>query len=170
MSKYTIIGRQKNGTTIDGYILRDNATGAILPFPKNQVYKLALNKMISDVTAQVYQGRVTMKGTKYRISELPCYDVHGNKISKGNEQYVSKPKVIINGKCTDGKNVTGYRVAVVVDGIIQRQSVLNREKVMELARNGMISNARYQTSNGIGILRGVDCKLANLPNVEYEMA
>ena len=166
MDKFTIIGRQRNGTTIDGYILRDNETGEVRPYPKRTVYEYAFRKLISDVIVQEYKGKITMKGTKYKISELPCYDEFGNRINKQDTNENLKPKVILNGKCTDGKNIVAYRVAMVIGGVVTNQKLISRAKVMELAKSGAISNARYQQSNGVGILRGVDCKLANLPNVE----
>ena len=166
MSRYTIIGRQRNGTVILGYILKDEQTGNIGVFPKETVYRLAMNKQINDVITQEYNGKITMKGTKYRISDLPNYDVNGNLIAKEQRNEENKPYLILNGKCIDGKNIVAYRMAMIEGGRVVKEVIVDRRKVMEYAQRGIIANARYQKSNGADILRGVDCKLSSLPIVQ----
>lgn len=170
MGKYTIIGRQRNGTIISGYILRENATGRIGAFPKETVYRLAIDKQINDVITQEYNGRITMKGTKYKISDLPNYDENGKIIPREQKSEMNAPKMIINGKVVDGKNVVAYRVARVVNGVVTHQTILDRDSVIKYAKSGAIANVRYQKSNGADILRGVDCNLAKLPIIEKSYA
>lgn len=165
MCKYTILGRQRNGTVVVGYVVKDEETNRIGIFSKEDVYRLALAKQINDVVTQNYNGKITMKGTKYRISDLPNYDMDGNIIHSDRQVTESKPQLYLNGKYVDGKNITAYRVAMVENGRVVKEATICRDKVMEFAQRGMIANARHQKSNGIDILRGVGCKLSALPSL-----
>ena len=163
---YTIIGRIKEGTVVVGYVLRDNASGETSFFERNAVYKMAMNKEISDVTVQIYNNKVNMKGTKCAISSLPCYDRNGNLIEKANDSKEPKQYMFLNGRVMDGKSVIAYRIAVVENGKIVKQGIFDRKRVFDIARTGVITNVRYQQCNGVGILRGLNCKLSNLPVVK----
>lgn len=167
MSKYRIIGRQRFGTNVLKYILNEIGTSNIISIEKEKVYALAFNKQIADVIIQNYNGKINMKGVGYKISDLPCYDEEGNKIRHDNDKN-TKPLVKITGKCADGKSIKAYRISVIDCGRVINERIIPREKVMDLAKNGMISNVRYQRSNGTDILRGVDCKLSELPSLSYQ--
>ena len=169
MIRYSLLGRQREGTSIIGYILNDNVNNQIVTVTKNKAYELAFNKMIKDVTIQYYNGKIIMKGIGFKVSELPDYDLKGNLIVKNEPVVRETKKVLLTGKYFDGKNIAGYKITVVLGNTILQEYMASREKVMELAAKGLITNARYQKSNGVGILRGVDCKLSQLPLIEVAM-
>lgn len=158
---FTIIGRQTNGTKVDGYILRDLSTNRLVIKSKEEVYELAKNKQIEDVITQEYKGRVILKGTKSKISQLPNYDANGNRVH--NEDCVNKQIVIANGRVMDGKNIVAYKLALIERNMIKKEVMVSRDEMIDLASRGAITNVRHQKSNGEDILRGIGCKLSELP-------
>lgn len=165
MGEYTLVGRQTSGTNVIGYIVMENRSGCVMPMRKEIVYKLALNKQISDVVAQNYKGKITMKGVKYKISELPVYDSNGNIIQDSEPQ--ENKKIYIVYKVVNGKNTLAYGIEIRVGNRTVNSAVLSRDTIIKLAKQGAIENARYQSSNGKDILRGVRCNIAELPSVAH---
>lgn len=163
MNELRIIGRQTNGTHVLGYILQERISGVIKPASKETTYKLALEKHIENVVAQVYNGKISMKGVNFKVSSLPNYDQNGNLIRNNSENTEQTRKLYLTGRKVDGNTTLGYNVALVVNGKIVRETYLSRQEVMECAQSGMIANARHQKSNGKDILRGVDCNINKLP-------
>lgn len=161
-ARYIVIGRYTEGVSILGYMVQDLATGEKAVLNRKNVEMLALNKNIENVTAQVYNGKVIMKGSNCKLSELPKYDKHGNLITATQKQPTVTEEIIITDRIGDGKTITGYVVALINNGVKCSEARLSREKVMELARDGKIANARVQMSNGKPVLRGVKCELAKL--------
>ena len=66
------------------------------------------------------------------------------------------------------KVIVGY-VAVTSDG---QKAMLKREKVLQMAKNNLIANARLQMANGKPILRSRDpkTKLTDLPRIQVSQA
>lgn len=168
MSKYTIVGRKKNGTFVVGYVLRDNETGAIGAMPRDEVYTLAFNNLISDVNIQEYNGKITMRGTKTKISDLPVYDDNGSIIKSTQAENVNI--LALTGKVMSGKNVIGYRITAYTNGKAAGSKIVNRDTVVRLAKDGKIYGVRYQMSNGVDILRGVEYSISKLPNIQAPVA
>lgn len=161
MREYTLVGRQTSGTQVIGYVVIENKTGCVMPMLRDTVYKLALNKKITDVTAQEYLGKITMKGNHFKISELPEYDQHGKIVKPASN---GEKKLYIVYKVVDGKSTIGYGINVVQNGVVINTAILKREQVLQLAKAGAIANARSQYSNGKIILRGVDCNINSMPS------
>lgn len=169
MKTYKIIGRQRESTTITKYVLVENETGKIITASKEEVYKAAFNKLIEGVSIQRYNGKIIMKGIGFKISELPSYDEAGNILNKSSgKDGIQKSKVLITGKYCSGKNIIGYRISIIDRGELIKESILPRDKVIQLAKNGLITNVRCQSSNGENILRGINCNLSKLPQVKVE--
>lgn len=164
MNKYTIIGRKKSGTFVVGYVLRNNETGATGVMSRDDVYTLAFNNLISDVSIQEYNGKITMRGTKTKISELPVYDDNGSIVKSTQPGNVNI--LALTGKVMSGKNVIGYRITAYTNGKAAGSKVVNRDTVMRLAKDGKIYGVRYQMSNGVDILRGVEYSISKLPNIQ----
>ena len=162
---YSVIGRHKSGANVVGYVLRDESTGVMSLKDRDTTYKLALDKQIINAKAQVYKGTVVMKGTIDRLSDLPLYDEAMQPIL----EFTGKPEVRCNkitGKVLQGKSIVKYRVTYMVNDIPIESGLLDKDVVIELARNGMIDNARVQKSNGVDILRGTSSRrLSSIPVV-----
>lgn len=166
---YTIIGRQTSGVEVTGYVVKENSTGAIKLIPKDGVYIMALSKQISNVTAQKFKDKIVMKGIGTKLSDLPKYDKDGRLIEKAEKGNNNKLRITITGKVVQGKGIVAYRVHYVNPSIQKSGDViLPKNKVFKYAKDGYITNARFQESNGKGILRGIDCRLASLPMVRLD--
>lgn len=61
-SYFKLVGRVMNGTKVEGYWVYDMMRQRNVYMPKDQVDELALNKCISNCTAQRYNNVVTLKG------------------------------------------------------------------------------------------------------------
>lgn len=164
-AKYNIIGRYSEGVSVLGYVMQDLNSGHTELFNRKAVEELALGKRINNVTAQVYEGKVIMKGIDCKLSNLPSYDKTGTIICKQNKEEERTEDIIIVGRLVKGKNAIGYKIALRNNGDTVNSKYISREKAVELAKQGYITNARVQMCNGESVLRGVSCDLAKLPSV-----
>lgn len=167
---YTIIGRVMNGVEVEGYILEECSTKQRRYECKKTTYLLALSKQINNAQAQKSNGAIVMKGTNgCKLINLRKYNKDGTPVSTDGKDGVRKVLLTLTGKIIQGKGILGY-TATYIDTATGAKggTVLTRSQAMECARLGVITNARYQKSNGAEILRGVDYKLASLPIVKPE--
>lgn len=165
MRPYTIMGRQVKGTKVIGYILYKVDTNETICLPRDDVYKLAMNKQVNDVTAQEYNGAITIKGTKHKLNSLPKYDINGKLLSNNNTE--DQINVSIIYKIVNGKNIIGYGIEVKSGDNIIKSTTLSKEDVIVMAKQGIISNVRYQRNNGKDILRGVGCNMSDIPSIAH---
>lgn len=160
---YDAIGRCTNGVTVDGYILRNISTGKITFCERSITEQLAINKQIKNIAAQVYEGRIIMKGQGCKLSTLPNYTKECDlKSSRICGQSNSGAKTVICARISDGKNTVGYvikRHSNISNAEYRRMS---RVDTIMMARDGKIDNARVQMSAGKPVLRGVNCELTRL--------
>ena len=161
--KYMAIGRYVEGVNVLGYVLRDMNNGTTGLVRRSEVEKLALDKMIGNIAAQVYNGKVIMKGQDCKLSELPNYDSEGTILDTRLKGCGNSEEIMLSARILDGKSTIGYTVSLVCNGVTVDNKQVTREKAIKLARNGYIANARVQMSNGKPILRGMNCDLAQLP-------
>lgn len=167
--KYTIAGRYMDGVSVKGYFLID-VYGNGTPVDKVVVEEMALNGQILNCTAQRYKGKIIIKGKdingiKTKLSKLPVVDVSKTKkLEPEVNKDKQKDKFTIVARIVDRKYVRGY---VVYDYNKVRRN-LTREKVIELAKQSKITNARVQMDNGVPVLRGKDCDLASLPGIRLD--
>lgn len=164
--KYTIAGRYMDGVSVKGYFLID-VYGNGTPVDRVTVEEMALNGQILNCTAQKYKGKTVMKGKEVdgvstKLSKLPVVDVSKTKKLEPEVNKDNRDKYTIIARIVDKKYVKGY---VVCDYTKARRN-LTREKVIELAKQSKITNARVQMDNGVPILRGKDCDLASLPGIK----
>lgn len=160
--KYTIAGRYMDGTKVKGYYLIDQY-GNGTSLDKERVEEMALNKQITNCVAQRYKDGIVMKGiNNTKLSQLPVVDVSKTKELRA-EVKDSNARIgvfAIIGRIVDKKFIRGY---ILRDSNNSRYKI-DRQKVIELAMSGKISNARVQMNNGEPVLRGVGCELSSLPS------
>lgn len=161
--KYMVIGRYVSGVNVLGYVLRRNSDGETQLFSRSEVEVMAFKKQIGNMSAQRYKGRIVIKGTDCRLSDLPNYDSNGNIISSEIKSGDKNEAIYITARVLDGKNITGYMVSLICNGVPVGNKSISRDKVIELAKMGHIANARVQMSGSNYVLRGHNCKLAKLP-------
>lgn len=163
--KYIVIGRYAEGVNVLGYVLQDTITGQTNLMPRSTVEELAMNKFIGNISAQIYGGKVILKGLNCKLSSLPNYDSNGNIVTKQDKKCQTSEELKLSARILSGKTTIGYVISVLNNGVECNKKKISREDTMKLARKGLISNARVQMSNGKPVLRGVSCELAKLPSL-----
>ena len=161
---YKIIGRYTEGVKVIGYALQNADTGEVGVINKQIVEQLALSKAIMNCSGQFYDDKVVLKGINCKLVNLPNCTADGRIVSKEKELISNKQEPLyINARIVDGKNIVGYRLFRLNDNGDKVEKNIERDKVLQLARSGLIANARVQRSNDKLLLRGVKCDLAQLP-------
>lgn len=159
--KCKIITRYMDGVKVIGYGLIDNL-GNHHVMAKDTVEQIALTKQIVNCTAQRYRDTIVMKGINCKLIDLPVIEVSSGKIrgeDDNNKKKIMKNQITLIGRITKGKTTVGY----VVKTTNGEEKKLSRNKVLVLARQGKISNARAQLYGERLILRGVGFELTQLP-------
>lgn len=164
--RYIAIGRYTEGVNVLGYVLQDILTGNKALVSRQEVEMMAINRAIGNISAQVYDGKIIMKGLNCKLSELANYDSNGNIISRQSKKSENSEDIVITARIIEGKSTVGYVVALRNNGAKCEEKRVSREQILNLARRGYISNARVQMSNGKPVLRGVNCELAKLPSTK----
>lgn len=149
--KYTIEGRFMDGVKVLGYYL-STSQGRRIAATAEQVKMLALNRKITNCTAQRCGDEIRIKGDGVKLSKLPV--VQRGEIQRKADKdtgrvAVQKGKFAMVGRYMDGKNIQAYKLT---DGVSNYK--VSRAKVMAMAKAGDIVNARVQMDNGKEILRG----------------
>lgn len=145
---YNIVARYVDGTKCLGYMVEDENGNKQIK-SKNEVDVLAINKMIDNCNAQMFNGSIVMKGKNIKLRDLPCCDKNGNFIEKKNKN--TEQQYTIVGKVVKGRTVVEYAVKDLYTGEITR---MQREDVIKLAYQRKIYNAYIQTYNNKRIIRG----------------
>lgn len=165
--EYQIVGRYMRGKEVTGYHLQSISTGKSSKYTREQVCFLVGREQVTNCTGQIYNDKVLLRGKGMSLEDLPISQepTEGKEESKEdakNRQQAQKAmnQLQIVGALRSGKNVVGYMVQNA--GCATKR--LRRADVIELVKNGKISNARVQTYNGKVLLRGVNCNLDELPS------
>lgn len=163
LAQYEIIGRIPNGTYIVGYVLNNRITGEQTMVQKGVVEQLALNKNIYNANAQIYNNVVNLKGINCKISKLPKYYANGELI-KDNEKSnkVSKPFLRIVGRVQSSREICAYIIEYKDKNNKIARIRVDKDKVINYAKNGYIENAKVQFNGGELMLRGVNEDLTTL--------
>lgn len=162
-AQYEIIGRIPNGTYIAGYVLYNRINGEITTEQKGVVEQLALNKNIYNANAQIYNNIVNLKGINCKLSQLPKYCADGRLIEdkqKSNKNI--KPFLRIVGRVQRSREICAYIVEYRDKANKLARKRIEKDKIIDLARNGYIENAKVQLNGGELMLRGVNVDLTTL--------
>ena len=165
--EYQIVGRYKDGKEVTDYHLQSIDTGKSGRFSKELVCYLAGRGQITNCTAQIYKDQVILRGNGMSLDDLPIINEDGalknadglGKVRKGTSAIEAIEMFNIVGIVKSGRSIAGYVLQNAGCGIKK----FKRPQVIEMAKAGKIGNARVQMSNGREILRGIDCKLDELP-------
>ena len=167
---YQIVGRYMNGKEITAYHLQDLDSGKSGKYSKDAVCLLIGKGQITNCSAQIYQGKVLLRGEGISLDSLPTKQENGGlsrtdgigKVRRGTSVADAMTQLMLTKAIVSGRNVVGYVVTNAGGGV----GNLDRQKTLEYAKAGRIGNARYQESNGRPILRGVGINLNELPVVQ----
>lgn len=160
------IGRYVHGVNVLGYMIKDIENNTSQLLPRSEVEDLAIHKKICNVTAQIYDGKVLIKGINCKLSSLPVYDDKGKLIDTKYKKEGLQEGLIVISRILKGKFTVGYTLALLTNGIKCGEKRLSKSDVIKLAEKGKIINLRVQKYNGKHVLRGVNCELAKLPSVQ----
>ena len=169
--RFKIVGRVMESTRVKGYWLFDSVTNTFKYLEKPKVDQMALSKMISNCTAQNYQGTVTLKGTEFKIQSLPKYDTLGNRVD-GHSSLVSQqkkareinnPEYKLAFKIINSKQTTGYYDVQIVTG---KKMFMTKDEVIQLALNGKIKDVRAVKLKDRYTLRGINFQVDDLPAIQ----
>ena len=152
-ARYEIIGRITNGTTVTAYVLKDKTNGSIGAMNKGMIEQLALNKQIYNCSAQIYGNIVNMKGIGCKLSQLHRYDENCKIVDDNNTRKRKvEPDLKLIGKVQNGRVISDYIVA----SLYNPNNVVKvpRDKVIKLAKDGRIINAKSQMNGSEMMLRG----------------
>ncbi len=164
--RYMAVGRYIDGVNVLGYLLRDSHTQKVNLIDRKTVENLALNKLIGNITAQLYEGKVILKGVNCKLNTLPSCDHEGNIKSLSQIKIPLGDKLVITSRIMNKKNIIGYVIQLMCNGVQVDKKSISREDVLRLAKDGYITNARVQYFNRKPVLRGVNCDLAQLPIIK----
>ena len=162
----TLIGRCLNGVKVVGYVIMDKNTKIVRVISKEETDYLVMNKAVDNCIGQIYEGKVLLKGLNCKLIDLPNYGLDGRLITKEisqtekNQAYLS-----ITARIMKGKSTIGYVIYGLGNSGEAMEKNIEREKVLTLAQEGKLTNARAQKFNNKLLLRGVNCELAQLPVV-----
>jgi hypothetical protein len=162
-NRYTALARYIEKGNVTGYLVRDNIVRYEAVMPRNEVEDLALSRQVSNIMGQVYNGKVLLRGSKCKISELPTCTADGKIIKEKKPKKVAMATRII-ARITDKRTVIGYKVEVLEEGEVVETRAVSKDTVIQLIRKGFMQNARVQKVSGKDVIRGVNCEIAQLPS------
>lgn len=158
-AQYEIIGRVPDGKSVIGYVLLSRIDNTTMICSRGTVEQLALDKKIYNATAQIYNNSVLIKGINCKLNQLPNYSVDGTKVVSKEKRSI--PKLRIIGRIQNSRVVSSYIVEYESNGESKRRT-FTKEEVLDLARRGLIINAKAQLNNGELMLRGINEDLGSL--------
>ena len=169
-TQYQIVGRYMDGKEVTGYHLQSLETGKTGRYSKEQVAYLVGREQITNCSGQIYQDKLLLRGVGCSLEDLPVQQEDGSlrrtsavgHIRKGTSNQDAMTQLNIVGSIVRGRNVLGYVLQNAGGG----QTKVDRNKLLELAKEGRIGNARVQMYQGRYILKGVGVDLSQLPKQE----
>ena len=161
---YKVIGRCLNGVKVLKYVLMNTSTNSINIVSKEQMEHLVINKRVVNCIGQYYCGKIIIKGIDCKLNQLPNYTLDGKLIDKkSSDKAKLEPNLYIKSRMVKGRKTIGYVVGLVGQDIEYK---VEKNKVIHLARQGKVYNARVQKLNDKSLLRGVNCELSHLPVIQ----
>ncbi len=169
-TQYQIVGRYMDGKEVTAYHLQSLDSGKAGRYTKEQVCFLVGRDQVTNCEGQIYGEKVLLRGKGISLEDLPVQQENGTlsrtdnvgKVRRGTSAEDAMTQVIIVGSLVRGRNVLGYVVQNAGGG----RTNVNRDELLQLAREGRIGNARVQRYNGRLILKGVGVDLSQLPKQE----
>lgn len=179
MNTYRVVGRYMSGKEIIGYhfLCSDNSS---LPLDREKTIYLINKGLVENMRLSSSNGEIIIRGKGVNLNALPVYDLNKEQYrsDKASQNVAATSVKDRNGNVQNNmgqykivkrimqkNNCIGY---VVIDNS-GNESKLSRKTIMELAANKRIANAVVNKviDNSTGeisfALRGVGCKLAQLP-------
>lgn len=178
-NQYVVTGRYMDGTRVVGYHLI-GTNGVSRRYQREEFALLVGAGKVKDCA-----GRVNDSDNSENGGTVQFWGVNGLNLSALPQKNAQNPEAVKNVSntnvnpnqfqlvqliCRDDnmKVVVGYVVATS-DG---QRAMVKRDRVLQMAKNNLIANARVQMANGKVILRSRDpsSKLTDLPRISVSQA
>lgn len=166
--QYSVVGRYMTGSMVSGYHLLGE-DGSQLQVSKQQLIRLVDKNIVVNCRVQMYNDNPLLRGKGINLNELPVFDEKKNELKKGTNIGAVRPKtndpnavfgqLLIVKRIMQGNHCVGY----VVRNAGGLEKKLSRDKVIAMASQKLIGNARVQKDNDKILLRGVGESLDALP-------
>lgn len=161
---YQIVGRYMNGKEAVAYALQSIDKDKQAKFTREQVCYLVGRGQVTNCEAQLYNGKVLLRGKGINFDNLPTKQLDGEfkhteaigKIRKDTSVDDAMHQFMIVNSIKNGKEVTHY----VIRNAGNATKTVTKEELFELVRQGRVGNARIQMYNGKELLRGVGTDLS----------
>ena len=169
-TEYALVGRYMDGKRVVGYHLQSADTGKNGRYTPEQFAYLVGRDQVVNCSGQIYNDTVLYRGKNgTEINSLPVQqesgeisrtDVAGH-VRRGDTAVDVMNKMNIVGRIRQGNALWGYRLRNNGGQVTD----VDRDTVFNMARSGMIGNARAQFYEGRQIIKGVGVDLKQLPAV-----
>lgn len=156
--RYQIIGRVYKGTEIVAY-KQICSNGQQRDLDKEQLAYLQAKGQVDNVKGFMTKDDVGFKGIGINLNDLPTERLKSDSVIEKEEAAAKKPYTItLIGVLMEGRVLRGY-YARSDDG---RKGAFQKEKVLEMAEQGLVTNAIAVSRNGVRGLKGNGTNLATL--------
>lgn len=168
--KYSVVGRYMTGSTVSGYHLLGDDDSQV-SVPKSRLIYLVGQGVVSNCRVQMFNNSPLLRGKGINLQYLPIYDETRKQMKNTQDTNGVKPKNSdpnsVFGQLTVLKRIMCGNACVgyLVQNAAGVQKRLSRGKVIEMATERQIGNARAQKCNDGIILRGVGIELDKLPTI-----
>lgn len=168
-TKFRLVGRYMNGNQVEGYQLVDDETRQARMVTRDQMLFLVGGQRVVNCRGQINGMEVLLRGKGFDMKDLPVLKSDGTLDTRNNaaatgrgltgaDAAMAMQRVIIVEAVVCGRRTVGY----ITQDTSGNREIMSRNRVLFMAKNGLVGNARVQMNNGSVILRGVGCNLSGL--------
>lgn len=156
-STYQVVGVHKDGKNIVSYTLQNMENDKTQNVDLEAFAFLVGQGRITNCSGQISNGSL-IKRFNCDIKKIPILHINSGEITniatdaKGKTAEEIMNQLNIVACIRSGRNIVAY----ILSNNGGAQSLIARKKVMALAQEGRIGNARHQYSNGESVLKGVN--------------
>lgn len=169
--KYRITGRYMDGASVVAYHITGSNGDERRVSREMLTYYIGRNMVINAKCQPGTEGQIIIRGVGMNLNDLPVMNIRTGEVkaSHGGRSLDSviqrngakKSQFEIISRIYNGNKNIGY----VLRSSNGTERKLDRDTVLKLASNGMISNAQTSRDGEELILRGVGCQLDTLPRI-----
>ena len=171
---YQIVGRYMNGREAVAYHLQSIDKDKSGRYTREQVCFLVGRDQITNCEAQLYSGKVLLRGKGVSFDGLPSKQINGEfkntealgRVKKDTTVENAMAQFTLVGVLKQGNQIVGYTIKNAGNATKR----ISRQKLIELASDDRIGNAKIQNRDGKQYLLGINCNLRELPVEQLEMA
>lgn len=148
--KYRVVKRVYKGNELDHYT-SICSNGQQRDLDKEQLAYLAAKGQIENLQVVLTKTDVAFRGVGININDLPVERLKSDAVTEREEAAAKKDYVVtLIGALMEGRTLIGY-YARTADG---KKGTFQKEKIIEMADNGLVTNAVAVMRNGTKGIKG----------------